>query len=102
MTLLKEFDELLAKEHEKVKREVAGFHSDLVRVAPVDTGEYRDSLQLFTNSMWSWTIKSDMQYASVLWAGRQFHNGRWYGSEQWSEGGDPMLDSFRERLNDIL
>jgi hypothetical protein len=42
-----------------------------------------------------WVIRNGMEYASVLWDGRRMVAGRWFGSTQWPEGGDVML----ERLN---
>jgi hypothetical protein len=103
MSLLAEYKVEVGKDITKVNKRVVQFHRDLVKAAPVDTGEFKDSWELIPKGILSWTIKNPMDYASILWVGRRqgsskLGNPKWYGSEQWSEGGDPMLAKFKYDL----
>lgn len=96
MSLTSEFDSEINREHDRLVSKVVGFHSDLIRASPVDTGEFKGSWKLKTNSRWDWTIENNQKYASILARGRRNINGKWYGSEQWANGLTPMLERFKE------
>jgi len=100
-SLVKEFDASIVKDIKKVNKRVVKFYSDLKSEAPVRTGAFRDDWRLVRTSKLTWTITNNMEYASLLWYGRREVNGRWYGSNQWKKGGEPMLKKFEydmERL----
>ncbi|MDM5264682.1 hypothetical protein PF327_10795 [Sulfurovum sp. XTW-4] len=99
MTLLQEFDFEVDKDIKEVASKVVEFHGDLIKASPVDTGEFRDAWELIPNGKLSWTIFNPQSYSSILWAGRKVINDRTYGSEQWPEGGEPMVDKLREDLS---
>jgi hypothetical protein len=98
MTILKELDIEVDKDIDFVESKVVEFYGDLIRASPVDTGEYRGAWEMVQGGKLSWTIENPQQYADVLWRGRRFVGGRWYGSEQWRDGGDPMLDRFVKEI----
>ena len=98
MSLMSEFDAEVKADAIKVGKKVVEFHGDLKSVAPVDSGEFRDAWELIQDGLLSWTIKNPMHYASELWRGRREINGRMYGSDQWPEGGEPMLQKFNKEL----
>jgi len=99
--LVKEFDIGVKKDIKKVNIRVVKFFDDLKLEAPVSTGEFRDDWRLVRTDNFTWTITNNMEYASILWAGRREYEGRMYGSDQWPKGGEPMLKKFEydmERL----
>ena len=98
MSLLLEFETELEKDRQKLESNIIGFHSDLIRASPVDTGEFKGAWKLKTNSKWSWTIENKQKYAGILARGRRKVNGVDYGSEDWSEGLTPMIMRFKESM----
>jgi len=99
MTLLTEFDCEIEADHKEVAQKVVGFYSDLVRVSPVDTGEFKGAWSMKINDKWSWTIKNNMKdYAETLARGYRVINGKSYGSKQWADGIFPMIENFKESL----
>ena len=91
-SLTLEFDQEIERDHDQITAKIVGFHADLIRVAPVDTGEFRGAWKMKTNSPWSWTIENRQDYALKLWYGH---------SPQWT-GGDPMLEQFKKDLDDAI
>lgn len=85
-----------------ITQEVANLFAEFIKKSPVDTGQFRSAWDLIQNIDGSWTISNGMEYASVLFDGRRVVSGRWYGSEQWSEGGEIMLKKFNILLEDRL
>lgn len=97
-TLVKEFKVAVESDSKRVAKRVTKFYTDLVSEAPVDTGAFRDAWTIEPLHKMSYVVYNNMNYASILWRGRRKVNGRWYGSEQWKDGGDPLLDTLREDL----
>lgn len=64
-----------------VRKTALKLHSDLVRVAPVDTGFFKLSWKVDKLREMNWRITNNAEYASYLWRGH---------SKQWN-GGDAML-----------
>jgi len=96
MTPTEELKRLWEKQKEVINRRTTKLYSDLVRVAPVDTGMFKSAWTLDRLGEASWRISNNMEYASVLWAGRDPITKK--GSKQWQHGGDPMLEEFKEDL----
>ena len=48
---------------------------------------------------WDWKIQLKAKYSTILWNGRRKIGDRYYGSEKWSGGGEPIL---RKLENDII
>ena len=94
MSLTLEFDKEIKQDHKRLVSQVVGFHSDLIKASPVDTGEFKGAWKLKTNSKWSWTIENKQKYGAILARGRRYINGVWYGSEQWQDGITPMVLRF--------
>ena len=94
MTATQELEQILKQKEKILDKLVINFFADLQTQAPVDTGNFKNSwiIERFGDR---WEIRNNSDYASILWNGRRFVAGRWFGSEQWQEGGEPML----ERLN---
>ncbi len=84
-------DKIMKQTRQILKETVYEFHSALQRVAPVDTGHFKLSWKVKPVSKDEYLISNNAPYASILWAGRMMVNGKMYGSEQWSKGGDIML-----------
>ena len=80
-SVLDDFEELEDTMATEIAKATLGLHSELIRVAPVDTGFFKASWKADKNSKMSWTIKNNAEYASFLWRGH---------SKQWA-GGDSML-----------
>lgn len=93
----------IEKEAEKiVAQEAIGLHADLKSASPTKTGDFKANWNIVKKSGsigMAWTIFNPMEYASILWAGRRVVNGRSYGSEQWLQGGDPMLQQTDLAIN---
>ena len=103
ISLLNEYREEVEKDIEKINKEVVSFHLALVKQSPVDTGHFRKAWELTRKGRFTWTIRNSMEYASILWAGRRqgvstLGNPKMYGSEQWPDGGEPMLAKFKYEL----
>ena len=115
MSLMDELDDIVNKKRNIVKKHVINFAADLKANAAVGTQEttgikgYRGGA---FKAHWSvpdlkgyvWSFGNSMEYASVLWAGRRFFRGRWWGSEQikgpidWSKGGDVYLEQMNKDM----
>ena len=72
-----------------VAKAVAHLHSELVRVAPVDTGFFKANWKMNQTDGMNWQITNNAEYASFLWRGH---------SKQWN-GGDAMLAKANADLN---
>ncbi len=84
--------DLIVKDAKKIiASEALGLKADLVSAAPVDTGNFKAGWQMKKVSDLHFLIYNPVKYASILWAGRRTVGGKAYGSEQWTNGGDPML-----------
>jgi len=97
-------DELIAEvtQYEKdVDLEVNKFYSTMIEVAPVDTGDFRSAWEINQVGKLKWRVTNNMDYASILWRGRRNVGGKWYGSEKWSQGGEPELQRLKKRLSDL-
>jgi len=93
-----ELQKLYKKQIQTVAEEVANLFTRFLKVAPVDTGAFRTAWTLEQTSPTSWEISNDVEYASILFDGRRFVAGQWFGSEQWPEGGDVMIERFNRIL----
>lgn len=76
-----DFNQIETKAKRAVSRTALKLHSDLVKVAPVDTGAFKLAWKIKKKSDFAWDISNNMEYASMLWRGH---------SKQWN-GGDAML-----------
>ena len=72
-----------------VARVVLKLHSDLVDVAPVDTGFFKRAWIVEHRQGMNWIISNSAEYTSFLWRGH---------SKQWN-GGDAMLAKADSNLN---
>ncbi len=66
------------------------------------SGSFRAAWDISRKSDGSWVITNDVEYATILWDGRQFVAGRWYGSKQWPHGGQIMVEKFNRTLQKRL
>ena len=109
LELTAEFDREVNKDKDKVWKKVQKFYDTLVHGSPVakKNGGFFKSQWFVAEDMaqFSWTISNNAEYATILWAGRQvgvdkWGNTRMYGSLLgWGkQGGQPMLEKFREDL----
>jgi len=96
---------IMAQTKKALKEVVYGLHSNLIKVAPVLTGHFKLSWKVKELDPQHFIISNNAPYARVLWNGRMKINGRMYGSEQWSKGGDIMLAKanivLQNKLNSI-
>ena len=46
----------------------------------------------------SWQIQLKADYSSILWSGRRKVGNRYYGSENWAGGGEPMLRKMENKI----
>jgi len=89
------------KQLRTVAKEVINLFNKFIKVSPValvDGGSFRAAWDIEQNHDTSWTISNDMEYATILFDGRRFVAGKWFGSEQWDEGGKAMLKRFNRIL----
>lgn len=96
------FKHLVKDAQAELAKEVTIFYSELVVASPVDTGTFKSAWSLSRDSTWEWSIHNPMGYASILWDGRREVGNRTLGSEQWPQGGDPMLLASNRRLQNRL
>lgn len=101
MKLVDELNEILEKKQKAIDKEVINFFHDLLKVSPVDTGAFRSAWKIDKISE-NWKISNNMEYASILWLGRRWTGDRWIGSEQWKDGGEPMLQELNNKIQDEL
>ena len=89
--------ETLMKQSERVVAEESyALYADFKLASPVDTGMFKQSWVLSKKSGQSglaWTIFNPLEYASILYDGRRKVGGRKYGSDQWPNGGEPMVQN---------
>ncbi len=105
MTPSEELMALYQKQIQTVAEEVANLFARFIKTSPVDTGAFRAAWNFRQEGPTRWIIENDMEYAEILFDGRRFVSGKWFGSDQWPEGGDVMLKRFnrivQRRLNKI-
>lgn len=102
MTPLEELRLLRKKQNDSLAGNVAMFHAELQSVAPVDTGDFKKAWDTEKVKEGVFTISNNMDYADVLARGRRQVMGKWYGSEQWPDGLDPMLQFYRNKITKDL
>jgi len=56
-----------------------------------DTRHFKNSIKAPVKRGENWRIVLKAKHSSILWSGRRAVAGRWYGSENWAGGGEPML-----------
>lgn len=97
MTPTEAVAEISRRKNRIIDEVVRDMYSELIKVAPVDTGSFRSawSIDKITNG---WRISNNMEYASILWDGRRFVAGKSVGSLQWQEGGSPLLARYNNRI----
>ena len=83
---------------EIIASEALALKADLVVVAPVDTGTFRNAWKIDRVSRLEWRISNRMEYASILFAGRRTVDGVIRGSVQWPGGGDPMVEATNNSI----
>jgi len=91
-----ELVELYEKQIQIVAEEVANLFTRFLKSSPVDTGAFRAAWDLEQKSPTSWVISNDMEYAEILFDGRRLVAGKWFGSDQWPDGGHVMLERFNK------
>jgi len=87
---------------EIIEDEVVTLHNKMIDAGQAVwlTGLFKNSFSPIQKlSSTHWRIENDTDYASVLFRGRRMVNGRWYGSEKWAGGIDPMI-AFME--NEVI
>jgi hypothetical protein len=85
------YEELL-KAGEKISEELAKEFKEVIEEAwPTDDTppHSKDAWSIEGN-----TVKNDAPYSNILWQGRIYKGGRWWGSEQLPDGGDRILANF--------
>lgn len=102
MTPLEELRLLRKKQNNVLAENVTMFHAELQSVAPVDTGAFREAWTAEKVKQGVFTISDNMDYADVLARGRRQVMGKWYGSEQWPDGLDPMLQFYKNKITKDL
>ena len=105
MTINEEFDNILNHQMMIIDEEILNFFNELVKASPVDTGSFKSAWAIDKVNENEWIITNDVEYASILWDGRRFVAGKFEGSEQWAEGGRPMLEklnrTIQRRLDEV-
>jgi hypothetical protein len=96
MTPSQELELLYAKQIKTVAKGVTNLYADFIRVSPVDTGMFKAAWDMSNRGDMKWLISNNMEYATILFDGRDPQTKR--GSEQWAEGGLPMLQKFDREL----
>lgn len=102
MTLTASLDALVDDAQKVIGEEAVSLFAQLQFSSPEDSGTFKASWSIKQDSKWEWAINNPMTYASVLWDGRRMVGNRMEGSEQWPEGGDPMLVATNRRLQEKL
>ncbi len=90
-----------------IKRSALALHSDLIRVAPVDTGYFKSAWRIEQRGAYVWRIGNNADYATVLARGRRRFtnfsgNNQMFGSTQWAEGLSPMLQKTDKEIEEAL
>jgi hypothetical protein len=94
---------LIEKGFEKtLASEVSDLYATFIDVSPVATGAFQAAWDLDQISTLKWSISNNMEYATVLFDGRRKFGNKDIGSEQWKEGGQPILDRFDRDLQKKL
>ena len=96
-----EFDMLSSKIIDIVEDEVMALQNDLIDVGQDvwDTGEFKGSFApLKKTSEVSWVIENYAEHSSILARGRRQVNGKWYGSLNWVDGLDPMIEKLNAKI----
>ncbi len=101
MAITQEFDYEVGRDMDKVQDLVTGFAADLFMSSPVDTGHFKASWSTEKKGNLSWTIENNAEYASILWLGRRYAGNQYYGSLQWQQGGEPMLERLKYDLERV-
>jgi len=89
---------LHTKQLRVVEEEVMNLFAKFLKESPVDTGSFRAAWSIEKRLDGSWEITNDVSYATILFDGRRLVAKQWYGSEQWPDGGDIMLEKFNRTL----
>lgn len=98
MTPSEELAKLYHAQIQLIAEEVANLFTKLLKSSPVDTGAFRASWEIERTSETSWVITNDVEYAEILWDGVRMVAGKKYGSDQWPDGGDIMLERFNRMI----
>lgn len=93
--IMKKQEKIVAKYAKRLLRE-------LVKKAPVDTGTFKSAWSIESKGDMEWRISNNMEYASVLFDGRHLVGNKWYGSDQWPEGGHGLLEQINNELEKEL
>lgn len=101
MTPSEELEQILAKRERAVEEAITNLFAEFMRKSPVDTGAFRTAWEI-KKTAGGYKITNDMEYATILYDGRQLVQGKWFGSEQWPEGGAVMLDKYNRDLQSKL
>ena len=113
------FNELMKETEQAITSEIVTLYGEFVKASPVGGyrklkdgrlvkikgyigGSFRSAWSLDKNKKYSWSISNNMEYADILFAGRRKVGKRWLGSEQWADGGEPMLKEFEHRIENRL
>jgi hypothetical protein len=98
-------DPVIAEVNTKFNRDLADIERDIrvnsaqiIASSPVDTGHFRRSWTFKKVSDDHFVLHNPVKYASILYHGRRFVKGRWYGSEQLPKGYEPILREFAEKI----
>jgi len=105
MTINKDIRAIERDLKEGFKDVMKGFKRELISMTPVDTGDYQISWEheLDIRKL-TFVSTTDIKYNLVIWRGRKFVNGRWYGSPQgWGlEGGYKFTRMWYDKLKDEI
>ena len=93
-----ELEQIYKEQMKIVDTLVVQFFSDLQKSSPVATGAFRQAWDIDKVKDAEWKISNNMEYATILFDGRRMVGGRYFGSEQWAEGGYPMLEKLNREL----
>jgi hypothetical protein len=99
MTPSQELELLYAKQIKTVAKGVTNLYGDFIRVSPVaevNGGSFKAAWDLARKGDLSWSISNNMEYATILYEGRDPQTKK--GSNQWPDGGLPMLEKFDREL----
>jgi len=94
------YNELLKKYNKIAVDQAQDFKREIERVWPVDlddtNGHSKDKWVVENN-----VVKNTSSYSAILWMGRYYSSnaGKWMGSTQLPQGGDPVLTEFIRKQN---
>ena len=63
-----------------------------------DTRHFWKEVGVARRTNFGWRIRLKAKYSSILWSGRRKVGNRYYGSENWAGGGEPMMQLMENKI----